>query len=345
MDRKEFLYDLPAALIAANPAPERSDSRLMVVERLGNRISHHRFSDLASVLRAGDLLVLNDTQVLPARLKGTKDTGGAVEVLLVEPFPNFPELWIALIDSSKKTRPGSRITFSGSVSAEVIGVMGKGRYGLKFRYPGEFGDVLAELGETPLPLYIERQRELKPNDRERYQTVYARNPGSVAAPTAGLHFTPQMLETLNSRGIKSAFLTLHVGPGTFRAVRDNVIESHHMEGEGYKVDPIAAGRVACASERGGRVIAVGSTSTRTLEWVAQKLGRIAPDEGIARLYIYPGHRFRAIDGLITNFHLPGSTPLILVAAFAGLDLIRRAYAEAIKQQYRFYSYGDAMLIV
>jgi len=345
MERKEFLYDLPASLIAANPAPERSDSRLMVVERLCSRISHHRFSDLASILRAGDLLVLNDTQVLPARLKGTKDTGGAVEVLLVESFPNFPELWIVLIEASKKTWPGSRITFSGSVSAEVIGVMGKGRYGLKFRYPGEFADVLAELGETPLPPYIERQRELQFNDRERYQTVYARNPGSVAAPTAGLHFTSQMLETLSSMGIKSAFLTLHVGPGTFRAVRHNVIESHHMEGEWYKVDPIAAGRVACARKRGGRVIAVGSTSTRTLEWVAQKLGRIAPDEGIARLYIYPGHRFRAIDGLITNFHLPGSTPLILVAAFAGLDLIRRAYAEAIKQQYRFYSYGDAMLIV
>ena len=345
MERKEFLYDLPPSLIAANPAPERSDSRLMVVERQGGRMSHHRFSDLASILRAGDLLVLNDTQVLPARLKGTKDTGGAVEVLLVEPFPNFPELWIALINSSKKPRPGSRITFSGTVSAEVIGDMGKGRYGLKFRYPGEFADVLAQLGETPLPPYIERQRDLESSDRERYQTVYARNPGSIAAPTAGLHFTKQMLENLGSKGVKSAFLTLHVGPGTFRTVHQEIIESHHMEGEWYRVDPAAAERVACAKRRGGRVIAVGSTSTRTLEWIAQKMGRIAPDEGIARLYIYPGYCFRAIDGLLTNFHLPGSTPLILVAAFAGLDLVRRAYEEAIKQEYRFYSYGDAMLII
>jgi S-adenosylmethionine:tRNA ribosyltransferase-isomerase len=345
MERKEFLYDLPPSLIAANPVPERSDSRLMVIDRRCGSISHQSFSDLVSILRAGDLLVLNDTRVLPARFKGTKETGGAVEVLLVEPFPNFPELWIALVDSSKKTLPGSRITFSRTVSAEVIGDMGKGRCGLKFRYPGEFADVLAQLGETPLPPYIERRRELKSIDRERYQTVYARNPGSVAAPTAGLHFTRQMLEDLGSKGVKSAFLTLHVGPGTFRTVHQEVIELHHMEGEWYRVDPIAAGRVACAKRRGGRVIAVGSTTTRTLEWVAQKMGKIAPDEGIARLYIYPGYCFSAIDGLLTNFHLPGSTPLILVAAFAGLDLVRKAYEEAIRREYRFYSYGDAMLIV
>jgi S-adenosylmethionine:tRNA ribosyltransferase-isomerase len=345
MELKDFSYDLPHSLIAAEPAKERSDSRLMVVDRRSGCISHQTFSSLGSVLRCGDLLVLNDTQVIPARLRGTKETGGTVEVLLVEPFPNFPELWIALIHASKKPAVGSRIKFSATVSAEVIGDMGKGRYGLKFRFPGEFFHVMSTCGETPLPPYIGRQRRLKSVDQERYQTVYAKYPGSIAAPTAGLHFTRQMLEDLNSSGVESGFVTLHVGPGTFRPVHQGDVAAHHMEGERYRIDPITAEKVQRTKKSGGRVIAVGSTTTRTLEWVAQKEGTIVPGEGIARLYIYPGYCFRVIDALLTNFHLPGSTPLILVAAFAGVELVRKAYEEAVRLEYRFYSYGDAMLIL
>jgi S-adenosylmethionine:tRNA ribosyltransferase-isomerase len=345
MELKEFLYELPESLIAADPAEERSDSRLMVVDRDAGLIVHRNFSDLVSVLQPGDVIVLNDTRVLPARLKGTKETGGSVEVLLVEPFPNFSELWITLIDASKKPRVGSRLYFSDTISAEVIGDMGRGRFGLKFRYPGAFEDVIEQLGAPPLPPYIERQRAVRSADQERYQTVYAKHPGSVAAPTAGFHFTREMLDDFSKRGIESVFLTLHVGPGTFRPVRENVVERHRMEGEWYRIDGATAEKIERAKREGRRIIAVGSTTTRALEWSAHKKGKIEADEGIARLYIHPGFAFRVIDGLITNFHLPGSTPLILVAAFAGLELTRAAYREATRRNYRFYSYGDAMGIV
>ncbi|MGH7844448.1 MAG: tRNA preQ1(34) S-adenosylmethionine ribosyltransferase-isomerase QueA, partial [Candidatus Binatia bacterium] len=275
----------------------------------------------------------------------TKETGGNVEVLLVEPFPNFSELWIALIDASKKPRVGSRLCFSAAVSAEVIGDMGQGRFGLKFRYPGEFEDIIEQLGAPPLPPYIERQRQVRSTDRERYQTVYAKHPGSVAAPTAGLHFTREMLDDFSQQGIESVFLTLHVGPGTFRPVREAVVERHRMEGEWYRIDAPTAEKIERAKREGRRIIAVGSTTTRALEWSARQKGKIEAGEGIARLYIHPGFSFRVIDGLITNFHLPGSTPLILVAALAGLELTRTAYQEATRLNYRFYSYGDAMVIV
>lgn len=345
MERKEFLYELPQSQIAAAPVEQRSDSRLMVVDRRSGRISHQNFSDLVSLLDCGDIIVLNDTRVLPARLKGTKETGGSVEVLLIEPFPRFPELWMTLIDASKKPRVGSRLYFCDGVSAEVIGDMGRGRFGLKFRCPGEFDEVIKQLGEPPLPSYIGRQREVREVDQERYQTVYAQHPGSVAAPTAGFHFTREMLAELNEKGIESACLTLHVGPGTFRPVREAIVERHQMEGEWYRIEPAIAEKIQRAKREERRVIAVGSTTTRALEWVAHKKGEIEAGEGIARLYIYPGFSFRAIDGLITNFHLPGSTPLILVAAFMGLQLTHAAYEEAIRLKYRFYSYGDAMLII
>ncbi|HWP56878.1 MAG TPA: tRNA preQ1(34) S-adenosylmethionine ribosyltransferase-isomerase QueA [Candidatus Acidoferrales bacterium] len=345
MELKEFLYDLPPALIAAEPEEDRSRSRLMVIDRRAGTIAHRRFAELGSLVRRGDLLVLNDTRVLPARLRGKKATGGSAEVLLVEPFPNFPTLWIALIDASKKPRVGSRLYFSEEVSAEVIGDMGKGRFGLKFRCGGDFEATIARLGEPPLPPYIERQREVRPEDWKHYQTVYSKHAGSVAAPTAGFHFTEELLEELRASGIETAFVTLHVGPGTFRPVREQTVERHRMEGEWYRIERETAEKIQRAKACGRRVIAVGTTTTRALEWSAQKKGRIEADEGIARLYIYPGFTFRVLDGLITNFHLPASTPLLLVAAFMGVELTHAAYAEAIRREYRFYSYGDAMLIL
>jgi len=345
MELKEFEYELPPSLIAAHPREERSAARLMVVRREEGEIVHSEFSALGDFLQPGDLLVFNDTRVFPARLRGTKETGGQAEILLVEPCPGRPSYWIALVDAAKKPRIGSRIFLPGGVWAEVIGDLGRGRYGLKFHPQGDFTEMLAKLGEPPLPPYIHRLRELTPDDWERYQTVYASNPGAVAAPTAGFHFTRELLLDLESKAVEKAFITLHVGPGTFAPVRHEVVERHRMDGERYWLKPETAGKIERAKRGGRRVVAVGSTTTRALEWVAQRKGRIEADEGIARLFVSPGYSFRVIDGLITNFHLPASTPLILVAAFAGLDLIRQAYREAIRLGYRFYSYGDAMLIL
>ena len=345
MDLKEFMYELPRSLIAATPAPERAAARLMVVDRKGGEISHTGFASLGNFLRPGDVLVLNDTRVFPARLRGRKESGGKAELLLVEPFPHWPNLWIAMIDSAKPPQAGGKIFFSPEVYAEVIGEMGRGRYGVKFHCVGEFADLLEKFGEPPIPSYIQQERPVADLDWERYQTVYAQAPGAVAAPTAGFHFTPEMLAGLESKGIVTAFLTLHVGPGTFTPVREEKIENHRMEGERYALQSVEAEKIRQAKANGNRVIAVGSTSTRTLEWIAARKGGVEADEGIARLFIRPEFSFRAIDGLITNFHLPGSTPLVLVAAFAGMDLMRRAYQEAIRSEYRFYSYGDAMLIV
>jgi S-adenosylmethionine:tRNA ribosyltransferase-isomerase len=345
MDLRDLMFDLPQSLVAAHPAKDRAQSRLMVIERSRDSLRHAVFSTLGDFLRAGDLLVLNDTRVFPARVRGKKESGGRVEILLVEPFPRWRNLWIALIDAAKRPKVGSRIRCGGGVAVEVIGDMGKGRYGVKFHCEGDILDHLEKLGEPPLPPYVSRSRDLERADWERYQTVYASAPGAIAAPTAGFHFTRELLAGLEARGVGTAFLTLHVGPGTFQPVREEVVERHRMEGERYSVSPEAAAKVRQAKERGGRVIAVGSTTTRALEWIARKKGRVVADEGISRLYLYPGQPFRVIDGLITNFHLPASTPLLLVAAFAGLELIRRAYEEAVRLRYRFYSYGDAMLIL
>jgi S-adenosylmethionine:tRNA ribosyltransferase-isomerase len=346
MDLKEFDYRLPESLIAAFPSRERTGSRLLVIRRATGEIIHSVFAELGSFLDAGDLLVLNDAKVFPARLLGTKDSGGKVEVLLIERFPDDDRtLWIAMADAAKKPQVGSLLRFGANMTAEVIGDLGRGRYGLEFHHDGEFDDQLEALGEPPLPPYVRRTRDSESLDRERYQTVYAAQPGAIAAPTAGFHFTPELLAELGAQGIDHTLLTLHVGPGTFQPVRAAEIENHRMEGERYSLSAASAEKINRTKLTGKRVVAVGSTSTRTLEWIALRKGELVADEGIARLYLRPGDKFRVLDALITNFHLPGSTPLILVAAFAGLDLVRRAYREAIARQYRFYSYGDAMLVL
>jgi S-adenosylmethionine:tRNA ribosyltransferase-isomerase len=343
VDLKEFDYELPESLIAAFPSREREKSRLLVLRRKTGETIHSIFSDLGEFLDPGDLLVLNDTKVFPARLRGKKDSGGKVEVLLLERFPEASRsLWIALIDAAKKPRVGSRLIFGDHMTAEVIGDIGRGRFGLEFD-GGDFFAQLETLGEPPLPPYVKRDAETL--DWQRYQTVYASRIGAVAAPTAGFHFTPELFAKLEARGIERALLTLHVGPGTFQPVREAKIENHRMEGERYSLSAETAGKINCAKQTHRRVVAVGSTTTRALEWIALQNGKIIEDDGIARLYIRPGDSFRVLDGIITNFHLPGSTPLILVAAFAGLELVRRAYREAIEKKYRFYSYGDAMLIL
>jgi S-adenosylmethionine:tRNA ribosyltransferase-isomerase len=345
MELKELLYDLPRSLVAAMPAADRAAARLMVVDRKSGAIRHSRFAALGEFLDRGDLLALNDTRVFPARLRGVKESGGQAELLVVEPFPHWPNLWIALIESAKKPKVGGRVELAAGGYAEIIGDMGNGRYGVKFHCPETFTDWIERAGDTPLPPYVGNDRPDRAFDRERYQTVYARNAGAVAAPTAGFHFTSELLDNLRTQGIETAFLTLHVGPGTFQPVREETIENHRMEGERYSLSAETADKINRAKSRGGRVVAVGSTSTRTLEWVAERKGRIEADSGIARLFITPGFCFRVIDALVTNLHLPGSTPLAMVAAFAGLELIRRAYDEAIRERYRFYSYGDAMLIL
>ena len=346
MNLTEFDYELPDSLIAAFPSREREGSRLLVIRRRTEEIIHSVFSDLGNFLDAGDLLVLNDTKVFPARLMGSKDSGGKVEVLLLERFADEGRsLWLALVDGAKKPRVGSMLYFASNMSAEVIGDIGHGRFGLEFHHDGDFNAQLDMLGQPPLPPYVRRQRETETLDRERYQTVYAAHPGAIAAPTAGFHFTPELFAKLSAKGIERAMLTLHVGAGTFQPVRHHEIENHRMEGERYSLNAATAAKINATKAAGRRVVAVGSTSTRTLEWIARQKGKVVADEGIARLYLRPGDSFHVLDALITNFHLPGSTPLILLAAFAGLELVRRAYQEAIERRYRFYSYGDAMLIL
>lgn len=346
MKLEEFNYELPPSLIAAFPSREREGSRLLVLRRDTGEIVHSEFSKLPEILDPGDLLVLNDTKVFPARLLGAKASGGRAEVLLLEPFPEAGcNLWIALVDAGKKPPVGTWLNFGDTLRAEVIGDLGSGRFGLEFHHQGDFNRQIETLGEPPLPPYVRRQRSVAAMDRDRYQTVYAVHAGAIAAPTAGFHFTPKLFAALSVKGIERALLTLHVGPGTFQPVRESAIENHRMEGERYSLSAESAAKINCAKQSGHRVVAVGSTSTRALEWIALQKGGVVGDEGIARLYVRPGDPFRVLDALITNFHLPGSTPLILVAAFAGLDLVRRAYQEAIAKQYRFYSYGDAMLIL
>ena len=342
---EELAYDLPESLISAYPAKDRASARLLVLDRRSGSITHSGFASLGEFLSPGDLLVLNDSKVIPARLEGRKESGGRATVLLVEPFDAQRGLWLALVDASKKPRVGGRIVFAGEITATVLGDMGSGRYGLRFEPPERFREALDELGTPPLPHYIERVRRVEESDRDSYQTVYASSPGSVAAPTAGLHFTRALLDELAAGGVDSVYVTLHVGLGTFRPVREAVVENHRMDGEWYTLSGAAAERIRRTRAAGGRVVAVGSTTTRTLESIARRKDRVVADSGITRLFITGGYRFRAIDALITNFHLPRSTPLAMVAALAGLDLVRRAYAEAIDKGYRFYSYGDAMLIL
>ena len=348
MHVSEFDFDLPDDLIAQEPPAERGGSRLMVIDRASGRIDHRQFAELPSLLRAGDLLVVNDTRVFPARLIGTRlPGGGAAECFLVRPAQQ-PDTWIALVHPGQRLREGARMVFEGAgrrLHAEVLGLHFHGRRTV--RLWSEDGspvrDAIDAIGHVPLPPYIKRPDEAA--DRDRYQTVYARERGSIAAPTAGLHFTPQLLDELARRGVERASITLHVGYGTFQPIRVDVVEEHQMEPEHYEVTPETAARLSAAKREGRRIIAVGTTSTRTLESLALSPdGTVTPGHGDTSLFIRPGHAFTLVSGLITNFHLPRSSLLMLVSAFAGRDTILAAYREAVARRYRFYSYGDAMFI-
>lgn len=346
MDVSELDFALPEELIAQAPVDPRDASRLLLVPRTGGPPAHHRFAELPDLLAPGDLLVLNDSRVIPARLLGVKESGGRVEVLLVEPAEGPTAggcaRWIAMAQASKPIRVGTRVRFDG-LGAEVVRVLGDGFYEVDFdRDPAGLEAAIARIGRVPLPPYI--RRDPGDADRERYQTIVAREPGSVAAPTAGLHFTPELLSRLDARGIERATVTLHVGPGTFLPVRASRLEDHRMHAERYDVPQETARAFDAVRRRGGRVVAVGTTSVRTLESAVTPDGlRAGP--GRTDIFIRPGHRFRAVDGLVTNFHLPRSTLLALVCAFGGKEPVLHAYREAVAARYRFFSYGDSMAIL
>ena len=349
MHVSDFNYDLPPELIAQQPAPQRGGARLLVVDRSGAGFCHRQFFELPALLPSDSLLVFNNTRVIPARLHGRKTSGGKIEILLMRREPGTAEVWQVLCKGGHNVRPGTRVEFAPQLYGEWKTKPEAGQGVVEFFAEGDFWAVLKQLGEMPLPPYIKRQpgdAQLdRVADQERYQTVYAKNPGAIAAPTAGLHFTQALLDVLVQRGIEVVFLTLHVGIGTFQSVRVEQVESHTMEAEDFIIDEAAARRINQAKAEGRKLIAVGTTTTRALESAGLSDGYISAGRQQTRLFIYPGFRFRIIDGLITNFHLPRSTLLMLVSAFAGHELIRQAYAEAIAQRYRFYSYGDAMLIL
>lgn len=340
MKKSDFYYDLPEELIAQTPLEPRDNSRLLVLPRSGGEISHRHFYNLPEYLQPGDCLVLNDTRVLPARIYGTRtDTGAIVEFVLLKQHKML--LWEALAGPGKKAREGTEFIFSDALSARVTEVLPDGNRMLSFNCSGEFFSVLDKVGQMPLPPYIKAKLE----DRERYQTVYSKELGSAAAPTAGLHFTVEMLNKLKEKGIKIAYVTLHVGLGTFRPVKTEEITEHKMHIEHYCITEENAAVISNAKESGGRVICVGTTSCRTLESVAEKYGDICECSGDTGIFIYPGYKFKYMDGLITNFHLPESTLIMLVSAFAGYENTMNAYKLAVQQKYRFFSFGDAMFIV
>ncbi len=338
----DFDYHLPPEKIAQHAVEPRDSSRLMVVSRNGG-VEHHRFSDLPSYLEPGDVLVLNDTRVIPARLLGRRSTGARVEVLLIHPIES--NTWRCMVNPGRRVRPGDSIVFSEELSGEVVERTEGGTRAVRFIHKGDFEEVLERTGLTPLPPYIKRD-EPEEGDRTRYQTVYAEKPGAVAAPTAGLHFTKNVMDEIRSRGIDIARLTLHVGPGTFQPVKVDEIEKHRMDSERYEVGKDAAAAINAARGAGGRIVAVGTTAVRTLESVwDDHTGSVKAGSGWTDLFIRPGHHFRAVDVLLTNFHLPRSTLLMLVCAFAGRETTLSAYEEAKRAGYRFYSYGDCMLIL
>lgn len=340
MDLKDFNYDLPEELIAQDPLEDRSSSRLMVLHKDTGRIEHKIFRDIIDYLNPGDCLVINDTKVIPARLMGIKeDTGAAIEVLLLK--RNVDDVWECLVKPGKKARTGARIIFGeGLLVGEIVDVIEDGNRMIKFHYEGIFEEILDKLGQMPLPPYITHKLQ----DKNRYQTVYARNEGSAAAPTAGLHFTKELLEKIKEKGVNVVSITLHVGLGTFRPVKVDKIEEHHMHTETFNISKEAADTINRTRAAGGRVIAVGTTSCRTLESAAADDGTIPARSGDTDIFIYPGYKFKAIDCLITNFHLPESTLIMLVSALAGRDNIMNAYETAVKERYRFFSFGDAMFI-
>lgn len=340
MNIKEFYYDLPEELIAQDPLADRSSSRLLTLDKNSGAFSHHVFRDIVDYLNPGDCLVLNNTKVIPARLMGEKEgTGAGIEVLLLKRKEG--DIWETLVKPGKKARPGARISFgNGLLVGEVINVVEEGNRLIKFEYEGIFEEILDQLGQMPLPPYITHRLE----DKNRYQTVYAKHDGSAAAPTAGLHFTPELIEIIKEKGVKVAEVTLHVGLGTFRPVKVENILEHHMHSEFYMVEEDQAAIINETKKNGGRVICVGTTSCRTLESATGDDGILKAGSGWTEIFIYPGYKFKILDALITNFHLPESTLLMLVSALAGRDNVMAAYEEAVKERYRFFSFGDAMFI-
>lgn len=341
MDVKDFDYELPEELIAQDPLKDRSASRLMVLGRKSGTVEHRKFTDILEYLNPGDCLVINNTKVIPARLFGTKkETGAGIEILLLKRLEN--DIWETLVKPGKKAKPGTTIVFAdGLLTGKVIDVAEDGNRLIQFSYEGIFEEILDRLGQMPLPPYITHQLQ----DKNRYQTVYAKHDGSAAAPTAGLHFTKELLEQVRQKGVEIAEITLHVGLGTFRPVKTANILEHHMHSEFYMVSAEAAEKINCARKLGHKVISVGTTSTRTLESAADENGMLHEKSGWTDIFIYPGYEFKVIDGLITNFHLPQSTLVMLVSAFAGRDHVLSAYRTAVQESYRFFSFGDAMLIV
>ena len=340
MDVKDFDYELPEELIAQDPLEDRSSSRLMVLDKTTGNVEHHIFKDILEYLKPGDCLVINNTKVIPARLYGVKEgTNAKIELLLLKRKEN--DVWETLVKPGKKAKPGTRIIFGdGLLVGEIIDIVEEGNRLIQFHYEGIFEEILDQLGQMPLPPYITHQLQ----DKGRYQTVYAKYDGSAAAPTAGLHFTKELLEQVKAKGVDIAEVTLHVGLGTFRPVKvENVLE-HHMHSEFYMVSEEAADKINHAKKNGNRVISVGTTSTRTLESAADENGFLKETSGWTEIFIYPGYKFKVIDGLITNFHLPQSTLVMLVSALAGREHVLHAYEIAVKEKYRFFSFGVAMFI-
>ena len=340
MKTSDFYYDLPEELIAQDPLDDRSSSRLLVLDKKTGETEHHVFREIVNYLDPGDCLVINDTKVIPARLIGAKEeTGAKIEVLLLK--RGADDVWETLVKPGRKAKPGTRISFGdGLLTGEVVDIVDEGNRLIRFEYDGIFEEILDRLGQMPLPPYITHQLK----DKDRYNTVYAEHPGSAAAPTAGLHFTSELLEKIRDKGVDIAHVTLHVGLGTFRPVKVDDVENHHMHSEFYMIDETAAEKVNRAKENGKRVICVGTTSCRTIESAADENGRLKACSGWTDIFIYPGYQFKILDALITNFHLPESTLVMLVSALAGRDHVLAAYEEAVRERYRFFSFGDAMFI-
>lgn len=340
MKTSDFYYDLPEELIAQDPLEDRSSSRLLVLNKKTGEREHRVFKDIIEYLKPGDCLVINDTKVIPARLIGERvGTGAKIEVLLLKRKEN--DVWETLVKPGRKMKVGAQVSFgNGLLTGEVIDVVEEGNRLIQFHYEGIFEEVLEQLGQMPLPPYITHQLQ----DRNRYNTVYATHEGSAAAPTAGLHFTPELLEEIQKKGVEIARVTLHVGLGTFRPVKVEEVTEHHMHSEFYQIEEEAAEKINRAKDNGGRVICVGTTSCRTIESAADENGHLKACSGWTEIFIYPGYRFKALDCLITNFHLPESTLIMLVSALAGREHVLAAYEEAVKERYRFFSFGDAMFI-
>ena len=341
MKRQDFYYELPEELIAQDPLKDRSSSRLLVLDKESGAVYHHVFKEITDYLHEGDCLVINDTKVIPARLIGSKvGTDGKIEILLLKRKEN--NVWETLVKPGKKAKIGTKISFGeGLLIGEVVDIVDEGNRLIQFTYEGIFEEILDRLGQMPLPPYITHQLE----DKNRYQTVYATHTGSAAAPTAGLHFTPELLDEIEQKGIEIARVTLHVGLGTFRPVKVEEITEHHMHSEFFQIDEEAARKINHAKDSGKRVICVGTTSCRTIESAADETGHLKACSGWTEIFIYPGYQFKILDCLITNFHLPESTLIMLVSAQAGREHVLAAYEEAVKERYRFFSFGDAMLIV